>query len=79
MKLRNIGVDNLPLYERIHCDPQMMEHPGEPCTEGGGGEAPAVLTRATLRPLPQLASAWRSSHATMSSSTRSFSGSFMTS
>lgn len=28
MKLRSIGIDDLALYESIHCDPAMMEHLG---------------------------------------------------
>lgn len=28
MELRNLDLDDLPLYESIHCDPRMMEHLG---------------------------------------------------
>jgi len=35
MKLRNLEIDDLPLYEAIHCDPRMMEHLGGPLPRAG--------------------------------------------
>jgi RimJ/RimL family protein N-acetyltransferase len=38
MELRNLGLDDLPLYESIHCDPRMMEHLGGPLPREGLAE-----------------------------------------
>lgn len=35
MELRNITLDDLPLYESIHGDPEMMEHLGGPLPREG--------------------------------------------
>ena len=35
MELRPIEVEDLPLYEGIHCDPRMMEHLGGPLPREG--------------------------------------------
>jgi RimJ/RimL family protein N-acetyltransferase len=35
MELRAIRVDDLPLYEAVHCDPAMMEHLGGPLPREG--------------------------------------------
>lgn len=36
--LRDITLDDLPLYEAIHCDPRMMEHLGGPLPKEGLAE-----------------------------------------
>lgn len=38
MQLRNIEIDDLALYESIHCDPEMMEHLGGPLPREGLAE-----------------------------------------
>jgi hypothetical protein len=38
MELRNLEIDDLPLYEAIHCDPRMMEHLGGPLPREGLAE-----------------------------------------
>jgi len=38
VELRNITLDDLPLYESIHCDPEMMEHLGGPLPREGLAE-----------------------------------------
>jgi RimJ/RimL family protein N-acetyltransferase len=38
MELRNISIDDLALYESIHCDPEMMEHLGGPLPREGLAE-----------------------------------------
>lgn len=38
MQLRNIEIDDLALYESIHCDPEMMEHLGGPLPKEGLAE-----------------------------------------
>ena len=38
MELRYIEMDDLPLYEAIHCDPEMMEHVGGPLPREGLAE-----------------------------------------
>jgi RimJ/RimL family protein N-acetyltransferase len=38
MDLRNIELDDLALYESIHCDPRMMEHLGGPLPSEGLAE-----------------------------------------
>jgi RimJ/RimL family protein N-acetyltransferase len=35
VELRTIEIDDLPLYEGIHCDPRMMEHLGGPLPREG--------------------------------------------
>lgn len=35
MRLRNLELGDLPLYEAIHCDPRMMEHLGGPLPREG--------------------------------------------
>ena len=35
MELVTIDLDDLPLYERIYCDPRMMEHLGGPLAKEG--------------------------------------------
>jgi RimJ/RimL family protein N-acetyltransferase len=38
VELRNIELDDLALYEGIHCDPEMMEHMGGPLPREGLAE-----------------------------------------
>ena len=38
VSLRDITVEDLPLYEAIHCDPRMMEHLGGPLPREGLAE-----------------------------------------
>ncbi len=38
MELRNIELDDVALYEAIHCDPRMMEHLGGPLPREGLSE-----------------------------------------
>jgi RimJ/RimL family protein N-acetyltransferase len=38
LRLRNLTVDDLALYEAVHCDPAMMEHLGGPLPKAGLAE-----------------------------------------